>query len=140
MINNTNNTNNQLFRAMKKYDPRFMCLGKTHTLNISLLITKSINEKTANRIKSLHRKKLRMFDVMQKLDPIANIEQLKTYETRITKNEFALQELWGFEKKANYHKFWELPHCNCPSLDNLDMYPSDSYYINASCLYHGKSK
>ena len=46
-----------------------------------------------------------------------------------------LQGLWGFEQNVKYTKFWELPACTCPKLDNSDpIYPHPIY--NYKCIVH----
>lgn len=62
---------------------------------------------------------------------------LKSLAKDLTEVEFELQTLWGFEKNANFHRFWETPKCLCPKLDNSDMYPNQYYIINNSCPLHG---
>jgi len=70
----------------------------------------------------------------------------KTLERRIangaplldawTANEFALQELWGFPRDAQYHTFWRMEGCTCPKLDNDDDCPHTKH-INLACPIHG---
>ena len=52
-------------------------------------------------------------------------------------NEYTLQRLWGFEEKANMHRFWEYPYCTCPKLDNEDRYGTSSYIVSCGCPIHG---
>lgn len=54
-----------------------------------------------------------------------------------TTNQFSLQRAWGFEEDKNYHRFWDLPGCLCPKMDNNDNYPSGYYYVNFGCPLHG---
>ena len=52
-------------------------------------------------------------------------------------NEFAIQDLWGFEKNSANHKDWyKFPYCTCPKLDNNDAFPYRQY-VKASCPIHG---
>lgn len=52
-------------------------------------------------------------------------------------NEFKLQRLWGFDEDARYHRFFDLPHCNCPVLDNLERLGTDYQIHNQNCPIHG---
>lgn len=51
-------------------------------------------------------------------------------------NEHRLQNLWGFTADWKYHKFWTVPGCTCPKLDNQDNYPTGPYFYNDGCPYH----
>jgi hypothetical protein len=50
-------------------------------------------------------------------------------------NEYALQELWGFERNAVYHRSYNYPFCICPKMDNDDCYPHHMI-ITTSCPIH----
>lgn len=63
-------------------------------------------------------------------------ENRKELTDQWTNNQYKLQELWGFEKNIKMHKFWNVPNCTCPKLDNEDIYPSEKYWTNANCPVH----
>ncbi len=60
-----------------------------------------------------------------------------TYVELWEQNEYRLQELWGFPKDPNYHKFWEMSGCTCPKIDNEDSYPTGFYIHTQNCPLHG---
>jgi len=60
-----------------------------------------------------------------------------TYKEFWEQNEYRLQELWGFPKDPNYHKFWEMSGCTCPKIDNEDSYPTGFYIHTQNCPLHG---
>lgn len=62
---------------------------------------------------------------------------LKTYAKLITEVEFKLQDAWGFPRNNDYHRFWDLPGCKCPKMDNDDRWPTGYYVINGDCPIHG---
>ena len=86
-----------------------------------------------DRIKSLHRQKLTVMNTMDKLDDPA---RLKAHAKVITGIEFDLQEAWGFPRDVKWHRFWELPKCACPQMDNEDAYPTGHYRVNGACPVH----
>ena len=49
--------------------------------------------------------------------------------------QYKLQDAWGFERDSNYHRFWDLPHCTCPVMDNNDAYPTKYTMVHSGC-YH----
>lgn len=55
-----------------------------------------------------------------------------------TELEFGLQKLWGFPLDYDWHRFWEIPGCACPKMDNEDRYPYGNYIINQKCRIHGE--
>ena len=61
-----------------------------------------------------------------------------TYVDLWEKNEYQLQELWGFPKDSNYHKFWEMAGCTCPNMDTEDAYPTGYYVRVGDCPLHGE--
>ena len=86
-------------------------------------------------IKKLHKTRLMIDDAMESTD---DPEILRALDDAYTKTEFALQDQWGFERNAKFHRFWERPKCTCPMLDNSDAYPTGRYVINRECPVHTK--
>lgn len=84
-------------------------------------------------IKEAHVLKLIIYDVIRDTEDAA---MLKSLAVDLTLVEFELQRLWGFTSDANFHRFWETPKCQCPVLDNEDLYPHRSI-INTHCPLHG---
>jgi hypothetical protein len=106
-------------------------------LNKHLIREKNISDETLNNIKRVHHEKLFLFTEMDKTD---NVETLRSYAKMITKLEFELQELWCFPKDIKFHKFWELPKCKCPKMDNDDAWGSGYYIVSGQCPIHGGCK
>ena len=86
-----------------------------------------------DEIKSTHIKRLLIEEKMKNTD---NPSELKELFEDWTDYQFVLQSLWGFKLCANFHKFWEVPKCKCPVMDNKDRYPI-SRVINQECPVHG---
>lgn len=53
-----------------------------------------------------------------------------------TDNEYHLQELWGFQRDSSFHRFWEIPACECPKLDNEDPLMMSPIF-SSGCKLHG---
>jgi hypothetical protein len=51
--------------------------------------------------------------------------------------EFELQRSWKFPLDAKFHRFWEIPGCDCHKMDNEDAYPTGHYSISGGCKIHG---
>lgn len=87
-----------------------------------------------SKIIELHEFKIAIFYLIHETNDII---LMKSLVKDLTEIEFELQALWGFEKNANYHMFWQYPKCHCPKLDNNDNYPHGYYIINKECPLHG---
>lgn len=107
--------------------------GKKIVLNKRLLDRQNCWDKL-DVIKTLHKEKLKLYSMMENTNDAAF---LKSADQLLTGIEFELQDAWGFPRDQNFHRFWERPKCQCPSMDNSDMYPHQQY-INQSCPLHGK--
>jgi len=106
-------------------------------INSALVETLNISDLTLEKIKLKHGVKKFFVDWLTDLNIKDNPGTAKTLQNVITNIEFELQDLWGFSRDIRYHKFWELPQCQCPKLDNEDRYPFGHYFINESCPLHG---
>lgn len=51
--------------------------------------------------------------------------------------DYIIQDLYGFPMDFNYHRFWEVPQCSCPLLDNQDRWGTGSYIMAKDCKIHG---
>ena len=109
-------------------------------INSSLVKQKKINDETLNKIKELHLSKLKIFDEIEnyKIETGNDIVILHKLANKLTEIEFQLQELWGFNKDADFHRFWLTPKCICPKMDNEENYGDIYSIISDNCPLHGK--
>lgn len=104
-------------------------------LNDRLIKQQDLNDTDVKNIHKLHSIKNCFIDIMEKEDCQ---NKLKLMSRLVTQIEFQLQKAWKFEQDQTFHRFWELPKCSCPKLDNEDLSGTGHRYINPNCLYHGK--
>jgi hypothetical protein len=105
----------------------------TVTINQELLLSRGV-EHNLDLIKSLHLTKLVLMDHMEETEDASTLRALAK---SVTMTEFALQEAWGFERDIRYHRFWLLPKCSCPKMDNEDNYGTDFLLRDLTCILHG---
>lgn len=105
-------------------------------INYKLADKLGLSQEVKNKIESRHRIRDKIEELMKETD---NKRFLKALKDIWHLNEFKLQELWGFKRDINYHKWWNLPKCSCPKIDNEDTYPLGYYVLNSSCVLHGDS-
>lgn len=121
---------------MSKYDIIYQneVIGR---INKNLVKQQDITDVTLEKIKLKHGVKRFFLNWLATINVADEPQTTKTLLDCITDIEYSLQDLWGFPKNSNYHKFWDLPQCKCPKMDNEDRYPGGYYVINGSCPLHG---
>lgn len=103
-------------------------------LNQTLIKKQNLSPETVELIKHQHIRKYETIKLMKSSRSSSNLRSLANIITEI---EFTLQELWGFGRNIAYHRFWELPQCKCPKMDNSDNYPTGYYVRVENCPIHG---
>lgn len=104
-----------------------------NTLNKNLLTEKNIFGERLDDLLQLYLDKEQVSCKLNKAVEPQDILDL-TYEW--TKIEFNIQEVWGFERNYSFHRFWENPHCTCPTLDNMDRYGTKYHVHSLNCPIH----
>lgn len=105
-------------------------------LNESLVRKQHITEMGIVSLKILHQERHRYIKGMAETD-VSQREVLQWFVRKIKEADFALQQAWGFPQDENYHRWWEVPHCLCPHLDNAENYGTQYRIINGQCPVHG---
>lgn len=109
-------------------------------LNRKLAEIQGISDDALDKIKELHRKKAAVYEEIEDiLQENGKVEKLDgtMYNLYLTQIEYELQDNWGFPRNTDFHKFWNVPGCQCPRLDNQDRYPLGNYYRSHGCPFHG---
>ena len=103
-------------------------------LNSRLIANQGLNQEEVNKILKLNRVRNCYLTLMEIYD---DKDDLRYLCGMITQIDFQLQKLWKFKVDSLYHKFWELPKCECPKMDNSDAHGTGHRYINPNCKLHG---
>lgn len=109
---------------------------KTVFLNPTLIEQQQITPEGVEKIMTLHIRKLMIIDAMEACSPMTDGAKLRELADQVTKIEFELQEAWRFPRNIDYHKFWELPHCSCPKMDNNDNWGTPYHVYSEKCILH----
>lgn len=104
-------------------------------LNSRLISNQRLTTEDVDKLNKLHLIRNCYTSLMQSEEDSTNLRYLASIVTQI---DFQLQKIWKFKLDENYHKFWNLPGCECPKLDNMDMYGTGHRYTNPNCPIHGK--
>lgn len=79
------------------------------------------------------------FHIMDIMDDVEDEASMRVLDRSLQDLEFRIQELFNFEPNRNFHRFWERPHCKCPSMDNQDIaWGTNRAIVNQECPLHGK--
>ena len=103
-------------------------------LNSVLVAKQGLDEAAVEVIKQLH---LRRYQLETEMDSCKDRAEMRVFHIALLQNNRKLQEAWGFPVNDDYYRFWEEPHCECPRLDNEDVFPSGYYTVNLACPVHG---
>lgn len=98
------------------------------------LLKQQGKEHNRKHIENMYDAQFAIYKVMGNLDDKTT---LRTLDKTLTEIEFVLQDLWGFERNANFHRFWYRPKCSCSRMDNEDRYGTNTFVRNLECVLHG---
>ena len=102
-------------------------------LNKVLVDRNNLAEENIANIERLHRVKHYIFEYMNNTD---DPEKLKKLANLVELVEYKLQSTWGFNIDKNYHRWFEVPKCSCPKMDNAQYIGLGYKVINKECKIH----
>lgn len=102
-------------------------------INEKLCLKQKISDATLYNIVQKHIQKLMIIEQMEETD---DPQTLKDLAHIITDIEFDLQELWGFPLDENFHRWYTVPKCLCPIMDNEENIGTKYKIISGVCPIH----
>jgi hypothetical protein len=108
--------------------------GEVTYINHRLINSRNIDDATLELIKERHRERI---DIFQRARKTQDKESLTFLAKAYERVEFQLQQLWGFDQNSNYHRWFELPGCTCPKVDNIDRLGTPYRVYSVDCPVHG---
>jgi len=112
-------------KLIAKYG-KYSCVINSH------LLDRQNAWKKLNTIKKLHVEKMKVFEKME----ICKELELPGYAKNIEDIEFKLQKVWGFPQDINFHRWFDVPKCICPKMDNEDFSGTKFRSYNLKCPVH----
>ena len=104
------------------------------SLNGTLARKQGITAEDIELLKDTHVMRRIIFNCMEQTDDPSQLKRLaKMFEDL----EFLQQELWKFGADKRFHRWFEVPKCSCPILDNLDCLGSEVDVVDVACKVHG---
>ena len=104
-------------------------------LNSTMIEKRGLSEEGVQLLLKLHEKRWKKIELMKTLDP-TDRSALHSLRNQITEIDFELQRTWGFEVNKNFHRFFDLPHCTCPKMDNEQRLGTNYLVLDGSCPVH----
>jgi len=108
--------------------------SKLYSVNNNLVIRQNIGLEDVKRIVKLQTIRFYFYDLIELSDDKEEIRRLAKF---ITQLEFQLQVLWNFKQDENMHRWFDIPKCSCPKMDNADNLGTPYKIINPKCIIHG---
>jgi len=109
--------------------------GQMIYLNSSLVEGQKLSQQQITKLLKLHFLQAAAKDLM---DHVENVKMLPKLAAVIEDLNFQMQELWGFNRDANFHCWYEVPRCTCPKMDNRDRFGTDQRIYDLECPVHNK--
>jgi hypothetical protein len=107
------------------------------TVNMNLAEKQVLTTKDIQLVELLHYIRKELFEELLSTEEDVIRTNRKEYTDKLWAIEEKLQEVWKFGVNQNYYRFWEVPRCTCPKMDNDDSYPYGRYVISSNCPLHG---
>ncbi len=107
-------------------------VNKYFTINKTFL-ERNNAEKNLSKIVKLFKNKFRLFGIMKRTK---NINKLLSLAEDVKQNEFKIQTLFNFSPSEDWFRFWQLPGCSCPRMDNEDRLGTPYKIRNLNCKLH----
>ena len=105
------------------------------SINMALATRLGLGEKRVAKIVLTQALAEACLDEMRKVKALPTLRALANSWTSA---QFILQALWGYPEDARFHRFWELPHCLCPKMDNEERWGTDWTIRASHCPIHGE--
>lgn len=106
----------------------------TH-LNQRLAAKQGVTDDELHALRASHQLRFYLFQIAN-----ANKDHQLTLQmlARLFSNlESEQQELWNFGADPNFHRFFDMPGCTCPSMDNTDRLGTPYKVYSTDCPIHG---
>jgi hypothetical protein len=107
-----------------------------HYISPLLAKQQNLSDENLEILKELHVKRLGLFErITEAVKSFPEI--VPNLMIEYTAGEFEMQDVWRFPQDENFHRFWDIPACTCPRMDNDDLVGSSHSVIDGACPLHG---
>jgi len=108
--------------------------SKLYSINNNLVIHQKVSPEDVKKIEKLQNIRSYFYDFIELSEDKEEIRRLVKFITQI---EFQLQKLWNFKPDETMHRWFDVPKCSCPKMDNAGYLGTPYKTINPKCIIHG---
>lgn len=87
-------------------------------------------------LEQIKEKFINKYKLYEKMENTDDKGELIALANKVKENEFDIQELFNFNRDYAFHRWWEVPKCKCPVMDNQDMWGSNRDVHSSDCPIH----
>lgn len=120
--------------TMLNKDDLIIKVGRYQMVLNPNFLTNNNAENNLDKIKELFVIK---FNYFLEMDKTEDSKELKKLEKKVWANEKLIMTNFNFKVDKNYFRFWEMPKCTCPKLDNIDYWGTGNQIYSLTCPVHG---
>lgn len=121
---------------MDKYDVLHNGKWICH-LNERLVAKQGISDENLAALRLTHQVRHIIFERAKKTKDGRKLKELAGLFEEL---EFLQQSLWGFPQDEKFHRWFDMPGCTCPKLDNADNIGTGLRITVEDCPIHGFKK
>ena len=125
------------FKSLSPERQKYVVYAGKYTMALSrTFLVRNKAERNLELIKELFQKKFKLFSRMERSKKQKTLMDLAEL---VWLNEQEIMKAFNFEVNKNFFRFWEMPGCTCPHMDNQERWGLDHGFIHSGdCPIHGK--
>lgn len=113
--------------------------GKQYKLPMALVEKQELNQEQVDAVKFFQKKREELNDALNTLDHETYPVPFKALVDAWNENEGKLQMAWGFDFDHTMQRWFNIPKCTCPKLDNEERLGTVHRIIMEGCPCHGSN-
>ena len=106
-------------------------------LSPALIAEQNIDRETLEKLKLTYIERAEIFESMENTD---DVSELKALAKKFDELQFRQQALWGFPQNENFHRWFDVPKCECPKMDNMENLGTKYRITVGNCPIHGTNE
>ena len=110
--------------------------GEVTYLNHKMVERRGISDEAVEKLKQSH---IERIDLFQQARATTDVATLRALAEAFEDLEFRQQELWGFDRNADMHRWFDFPGCTCPKMDNAERMGTTYRIYTLDCPIHGST-
>lgn len=108
--------------------------GDCALINMEFAKRQNLSDSEIEELNNLYRELSEIFTEAEKAE---EEKELIILSMKLEDLEYRLQKTWKLEQDQNKHSYWyRIPQCNCPKLDNMDLWGTSTRIFTTDCKVH----